>query len=176
MYVNTVEFEFIQRMYCSSPFIHYNYRDWYQHGALLSSEEGVIIAGLLVGLNTIDYNVVTKGEDFDKPVRHCVYSSACVCMYACIHVCMYGMYVYVHVCMWVCEYVCAYVCMNMYVYVCACVYVHACTYGICARACVYVSMSMCPCVYCVHIYTSLIRVYISDTFKYTYSTLYICIY
>ena len=44
-------------------------RDWYQSGALLASEEGVIIAGLLVGLNTIDYNVVMKGEDFDKPVR-----------------------------------------------------------------------------------------------------------
>ncbi|XP_065905492.1 RUN and FYVE domain-containing protein 2-like [Dysidea avara] len=42
--------------------------EWYQPGALLYSEEGTIIAGLLVGLNTIDYNVVMKGEDFDKPV------------------------------------------------------------------------------------------------------------
>jgi len=49
--------------------IHHGCRDWYQPGALLCSEEGVIIAGLLVGLNTIDYNVVMKGEDFDKPVR-----------------------------------------------------------------------------------------------------------
>ena len=45
------------------------YRDWYQPGALLACEDGVIIAGMLVGLNTIDYNVVMKGEDFDKPVR-----------------------------------------------------------------------------------------------------------
>ena len=44
------------------------YSEWYQPGALLYSEEGTIIAGLLVGLNTIDYNVVMKGEDFDKPV------------------------------------------------------------------------------------------------------------
>ena len=57
------------------------YRDWYQHGALLSSEEGVIIAGLLVGLNTIDYSVVMKGEDFDKPVRSdIVYMHVCVCL------------------------------------------------------------------------------------------------
>ena len=50
--------------------------EWYQPGALLFSEEGIIIAGLLVGLNTIDYNVVMKGEEFDKPVSDCV-----LCLY-----------------------------------------------------------------------------------------------
>ena len=96
-------------------FIHNDgYRDWYQHGALLSSEEGVIIAGLLVGLNTIDYNVVTKGEDFDKPVRHCV----CACARVCVRVCM---------CVCVCVFVCAYVCVCVCVCVCACMCVCVCT-------------------------------------------------
>ena len=95
-------------------------RDWYQPGALLASEEGVIIAGLLVGLNTIDYNVVMKGEDFDKPVRidmvqihvfimvlhiH-IRISICVCYiictpypytlrFKCVHVYTYLMFVHV---------------------------------------------------------------------------------
>ena len=77
----------------------------------MSSEEGVIIAGLLVGLNTIDYNVVTKGEDFDKPVRHCVYSSACVCMYVCMLVSMCAC----TVCMYTCVCGCVNMCVHMYV-------------------------------------------------------------
>ena len=31
-------------------------------------EEGTVAAGLLMGLNAIDYNVMMKGEDFDKSV------------------------------------------------------------------------------------------------------------
>ena len=31
-------------------------------------EEGTVVAGLLMGLNAIDYNVVMKEEDFDKSV------------------------------------------------------------------------------------------------------------
>jgi len=31
-------------------------------------EEGTVVAGLLMGLNAIDYNVMMKGEDFDKSV------------------------------------------------------------------------------------------------------------
>ena len=33
-------------------------------------EEGSVIAGLLMGLNAIDYNVMMKGEDFDKSVSY----------------------------------------------------------------------------------------------------------
>ena len=63
-------------------------RDWYQPGALLASEEGVIIAGLLVGLNTIDYNVVMKGEDFDKPVRIDIVRVYVYTIYRCMYVCI----------------------------------------------------------------------------------------
>ena len=31
-------------------------------------EEGVVISGLLMGLNAIDYNVHLRGEDFDLSV------------------------------------------------------------------------------------------------------------
>ena len=31
-------------------------------------EEGTVVAGLLMGLNAIDYNVMMKGEDYDKSV------------------------------------------------------------------------------------------------------------
>ena len=31
-------------------------------------EEGVVIAGLLVGLNVLDCNMCIKGEDLDQPV------------------------------------------------------------------------------------------------------------
>ena len=33
------------------------------------SEDASIISGMLVGLNSMDYNVMMKGEDFDKAVR-----------------------------------------------------------------------------------------------------------
>ena len=28
----------------------------------------MVISGLLMGLNVIDYNVIMKGEDYDRPV------------------------------------------------------------------------------------------------------------
>ena len=34
------------------------------------NEEGVVIGGLLMGLNVIDYNVIMKGEDYDRPVSY----------------------------------------------------------------------------------------------------------
>ena len=44
--------------------------DWYEDDAVMMCEEGSVIAGLLMGLNAIDYNVMMKGEDFDKSVSY----------------------------------------------------------------------------------------------------------
>ena len=73
------------------------YRDWYQPGALFASEEGVIIAGLLVGLNTIDYNVVMKGEDFDKPVRIDIVRVYVYIIYRCMYVHAFITILHIHV-------------------------------------------------------------------------------
>ena len=32
------------------------------------SEEAIVVCGLLMGLNALDYNVMMSGEDFDKSV------------------------------------------------------------------------------------------------------------
>eukprot|EP01135_Chromosphaera_perkinsii_P007578 Nk52_evm34s914 gene=Nk52_evmTU34s914 len=40
--------------------------DWYEDFAVMRCEEGVVVAGLLVGLDTIDCNVCLKGEALDK--------------------------------------------------------------------------------------------------------------
>ncbi len=42
--------------------------EWYDRQSILLCEEGVVISGLLMGLNAIDYNVLLKAEDFDKSV------------------------------------------------------------------------------------------------------------
>jgi len=42
--------------------------DWYENHSIMWCEEGVVISGLLMGLNAIDYNVHMKGEDFDRSV------------------------------------------------------------------------------------------------------------
>lgn len=42
--------------------------EWYDRQSIMWCEEGVVISGLLMGLNAIDYNVHMKGEDFDKSV------------------------------------------------------------------------------------------------------------
>ena len=34
--------------------------DWYESDALMLCEEGTVVAGLLMGLNAIDYNVMMK--------------------------------------------------------------------------------------------------------------------
>ena len=39
-------------------------------------EEGTVVAGLLMGLNAIDYNVMMKGEDFDKSVSMWSYTDS----------------------------------------------------------------------------------------------------
>ena len=39
-------------------------------------EEGTVAAGLLMGLNAIDYNVMMKGEDFDKSVSMWSYTDS----------------------------------------------------------------------------------------------------
>ncbi|XP_005092555.1 RUN and FYVE domain-containing protein 2 isoform X2 [Aplysia californica] len=43
-------------------------QDFYEPGAFMLEEEGVVIAGLLVGLNVLDCNMCIKGEDLDQPM------------------------------------------------------------------------------------------------------------
>ena len=49
-------------------------RELYDVESVMLSEEASIISGILVGLNSLDYNVMMKGEAFDKTVsaRGCV--------------------------------------------------------------------------------------------------------
>ncbi|GFO38831.1 run and fyve domain-containing protein 2-like protein [Plakobranchus ocellatus] len=42
--------------------------EFYEPGAFMLEEEGVVIAGLLVGLNVLDCNMCIKGEDLDQPM------------------------------------------------------------------------------------------------------------
>ncbi|XP_041363074.1 RUN and FYVE domain-containing protein 2-like isoform X2 [Gigantopelta aegis] len=42
--------------------------EYYEPGAFLIEDEGIVIAGLLVGLNVIDCNFCIKGEDLDQPM------------------------------------------------------------------------------------------------------------
>ncbi|XP_070184630.1 RUN and FYVE domain-containing protein 2-like, partial [Littorina saxatilis] len=42
--------------------------DFYENGAFMLEEEGMVIAGLLVGLNVLDCNMCIKGEDLDQPM------------------------------------------------------------------------------------------------------------
>ena len=41
-------------------------KELYDVGSVMLSEEAAIISGMLVGLNSMDYNVMMKGEDFDR--------------------------------------------------------------------------------------------------------------
>lgn len=63
--------------------------EWYDSEAFLLNEEGMVMSGLLMGLNVIDYNVIMKGEDYDRPVsmggtcvggRGCTLGMCCVCV------------------------------------------------------------------------------------------------
>ena len=46
--------------------------EWYEGGALMLTDEcTVVISGLLMGLNVIDYSVSLTGEDFDRAVSTC---------------------------------------------------------------------------------------------------------
>ena len=47
------------------------YREFYDAGALMMNDEATVVAGLLVGLNIIDCNMVLKDsdDDLDRPVR-----------------------------------------------------------------------------------------------------------
>lgn len=40
--------------------------EWYDPEAFLLNEEGVVTSGLLMALSVLDYNVIMKGEDFDR--------------------------------------------------------------------------------------------------------------
>ncbi|KAK3586576.1 hypothetical protein CHS0354_001166 [Potamilus streckersoni] len=42
--------------------------DFYEPGAMMIEDEGVVIAGMLVGLNVIDCTICIKEEDLDQPI------------------------------------------------------------------------------------------------------------
>ncbi|XP_013394068.1 RUN and FYVE domain-containing protein 2 isoform X1 [Lingula anatina] len=42
--------------------------DFYEPGAFMLEEEGIVISGLLVGLNVIDCNICIKEDDLDEPM------------------------------------------------------------------------------------------------------------
>ena len=64
--VNNADFYlFIWITYIDSNFV---FSEFYEPGAFLIEDEGIVIAGLLVGLNVIDCNFCIKGEDLDQPV------------------------------------------------------------------------------------------------------------
>lgn len=45
--------------------------EWYEHGALMLTDEcTVVISGLLMGLNVIDYSMSLTGEELDRAVSH----------------------------------------------------------------------------------------------------------
>ena len=44
--------------------------EWYEGQSTMWCEEGVVISGLIMGLNAIDYNVHLRGEDYDRSVSH----------------------------------------------------------------------------------------------------------
>ncbi|XP_076819097.1 protein RUFY3-like isoform X2 [Clavelina lepadiformis] len=48
--------------------------EWYDEGALVMNDEGVVLAGHLVGLNCIDANLCMKGDDLDNQVTVIDYS------------------------------------------------------------------------------------------------------
>ena len=60
--------QLIVRWGCSSGSHTHTLREWYEPEAMMLSEETVVVCGLLMGLNALDYNVMMKGEDFDKSV------------------------------------------------------------------------------------------------------------
>lgn len=49
-------------------FFYVSNSEFYDSGALMMEEEGVVMGGLLVGLNVIDANLCIKGEDLDSQV------------------------------------------------------------------------------------------------------------
>ncbi len=55
---------------CKFVFVFCCLREFYDPGALIMEEEGVVIVGMLVGLNVIDANLCVKGEDLDSQVKH----------------------------------------------------------------------------------------------------------
>jgi len=62
------------------------YREFYDAGALMLNDEATVVAGLLVGLNIIDCNMVLKDdEDLDRPVG----GSTCLSLAQCVVFCLF---------------------------------------------------------------------------------------
>ena len=64
---------FIRRLHCNSNLYtllcYYSHSDWYELGALMLTDEcTVVISGLLMGLNVIDYSISLAGDEFDRAV------------------------------------------------------------------------------------------------------------
>ena len=63
--------------------------EWYEGDGLMVRDEGQVLAGLVVGLNVVDYNMTLAGEEFDKSVslreRERV---LCVCVFVCLISCV----------------------------------------------------------------------------------------
>jgi hypothetical protein len=48
--------------------LHFICSEFYEPGAMMIEDEGMVFTGLLVGLNVIDCNMCIKEEDLDQPV------------------------------------------------------------------------------------------------------------
>lgn len=51
------------------PWLPISCSEFYEPEALMMEEEGMVIVGLLVGLNVLDANLCLKGEDLDSQVK-----------------------------------------------------------------------------------------------------------
>lgn len=63
-------------------------RECYEPGAIMLEEEGMVISGLLVGLNVIDFNLCIKEEDLDQPVSADPFSTAVAFLQGFVQVCV----------------------------------------------------------------------------------------
>ena len=65
------------------------YREFYDAGALMLNDEATVVAGLLVGLNIIDCNMVLKGDDdLDRPVGGSTAFDLCCIFVLLYHSCL----------------------------------------------------------------------------------------
>ena len=62
------------------------YSQFYEPGAMLIEDEGMVIPGLLVGLNVIDCNMCIKEEDLDQPVCDIILFYSYNLIYMCVYI------------------------------------------------------------------------------------------
>jgi hypothetical protein len=83
--------------------------------------------------------------------RVCMSTRFCLCLSVCLRVCLQ----YVSVCVFICVFICASVCLYVCLLVCVCVCVSACLF-------IYVVHA------CLHVWKSVLRLYVSTYSKYRY--------